>query len=909
MVNQIYLVTGMTCSACQANIERTVGKLDGVKEAKVSLLASTMKVTIDETKISSKDIVAAVEKIGYGAKLDYSSDGGGGRKKPQKSSENDEKTSKNRKNSKNDDKIADSTVGKNDFKSRFDSIKDIQKKQCDELKRRVILSLVFLLPLMYFSMATMLGTPNLYFFEGMENIMVYSLALLLVTSIIIFINRQLIINGIKSLVHLVPNMDSLVAVGSLASYIYGIAVCFIFAYGLGNNNHELVMKFMDSLYFESSATILTLVSLGKFFELKSRLKTSNALEKLVNLSPKTAKVLRDSKEVTIDSKDIAVGDIVIIKTGDIIPADGVIVSGEALFDQSAITGESMPVRLTVSDKVISASICTNGSCTFEAKRVGEDTTLAEVVKLVESASTSKAPIARIADKVSGYFVPFVFLVAIMTFFVWFVIQRDIGFALTFAVSVLVISCPCALGLATPVAIMVAMGKSASLGIMIKSAESLEILHKVTTIVFDKTGTLTEGKPTVTDIVPIKDGFKSDEILRDLASLEVKSNHPLAKAIVEKALILSPRAEFEKISNFSEYAGKGVCGKIKSKMYYAGNFEYIKKNVDIGAESAAKVEEKLDEFAKCGKMVVVFASETEVLAIVAIADSVKSDSKYVIDALKKFKIKVIMLTGDNMSVASSISKELGIDTVIAGVLPKDKNKKIEELKKSGEVVAMVGDGINDSPALMLSDVGIAMGTGTDIAADSSDVILTSGSLDGVVKAIELSKATIRDIKLNLFWAFFYNILGIPLACGAFYPLFGWQLSPMIASLAMSISSVCVVLSALSLNLFKPKFDIKKLNNIEESEEKKLQNLSENNKIYVKNNDLKENIMQKTIYISGMSCAHCKANVENALKKVPGVKSAEVNLEGKFAIVEMKASVTEVSLVAAVEDAGYKVTDIK
>lgn len=883
MVEQRYIVSGMTCAACQANIERVVKKLDGVISASVSLVAASMLVVFDETKTNTEKIVSAVEKIGYGAKPVDENDN----KKTQKTSKNTEKTLKN------DEKSS------NNGKGRFFEVQSMQKKECHELKVRLISSIILLVPLFYFSMFTMMGAPNLPIFSGAENSLIYALFLCVLTTAILIINKRLIVNGLKALFHLVPNMDSLVSIGALASYIYGIVVCFILAYGLGHQELLLVHKYMHSLYFEGSATILTLVTLGKFFELRSRLKTSGALEKLAKLAPQTAKIVRDGEEVEVNIDQINVGDIVVIKTGDTIPCDGTIIEGEGYLNQSAITGESVPVKLEVGGKVISAGICTNGSFLFKAERVGEDTTLAKVINLVDSASGSKAPIARIADKVSGVFVPVVLCIALLAFVLWAAIAKDIGFALEFAVAVLVISCPCALGLATPVAIMVAMGKSASLGILIKSAESLETLHKVSTIVFDKTGTLTEGKMSVTDILPLEENLKNEELIKKLAILEKNSEHPLAQAVIESAKTLG--VDFAgKVTDFQEVSGKGVRGRVKSSELLAGNFSFIADR-GLDEQTKSKVMEHIEGFAAEGKTAIVVVEDSRVLGLVAVADAVRQESKNIVATLKNLKIRVIMLTGDNGSVAKSIAKGLGIDSCISNVLPEDKYNKIEELKRSGEIVAMVGDGINDSPALAASDVSIAMGSGTDIAAESSDIVLSSGSLSGVVKAIELSRATIRNIKVNLFWAFFYNILAIPLAAGVFYPLFAIQLSPMIASLAMSCSSVFVVLNALTLNLFKPKmvFD----------DNKKPQNMVKKDENLSNNSEKKEKYMQKTIYISGMSCAHCKANVERALTGVEGVKSAEVNLEGKFAIVEMKASVTEVSLIAAVEEAGYKVTDIK
>ncbi len=866
MTEKKFNVTGMTCSACERNVERVVKKLDGVKDVSVNLLSSNMKVEYDESKLSPENIACAVESIGYGATLSG-----------QAKTQNTQSISESEKN-------GNSIVG-SDIK-QFQS----EKRQAVRLMRtRVVVSIILLIPLLYIAMGPMIGLPTFWFFEGAENAVVFALAQLVLSSIIIVINKKFFISGFKALIHRAPNMDSLVMLGSGASFIYGLVVTFLMAFYLGQANLEKVHSLMHTLYFESSATILALVSLGKYFESKAKLKTSSALEKLLNLSPKTANVIRDGKEVSIATESIMVGDIVVIRTGDTVPVDGVLVSGEGLLNQSAVTGESVPVKKAAGENVISASICENGAFQFKATKVGSDTTLAEIIRLVDEAGSSKAPIARIADKVSGVFVPVVMAISLLTFMIWLIAGKDFGFALTCAVSVLVISCPCALGLATPVAIMVATGKSAQFGVLPKSAESLEILHKVTTVVFDKTGTVTVGMPVVTDTVVVKEGLKEGQLLHDLAILEQNSNHPLALAVTKIANIKSEKHE---IKGYTEVSGRGITAKIDGTNYLAGNIDFAIDKKLLKEKDKEFVTQKMQEFQAQQKTAILFFKGSEIQGIVAIADKIKEGSVETIKKLQDMGIKVVMLTGDNKMTAEAIAKELGISDMISDVLPSQKQQVIKDLQESGEIVAMVGDGINDSPALTLADVGIAVSTGTDIAAQSSDVILTGGSLNALENAIELSKATMRNIKMNLFWAFFYNALGIPIAAGVLYPLAGFGMSPMLASLAMSLSSVCVVLNALRLNFFKPKQKIAKM---------------KHNKY--KNNKKKEKTMKKTISIEGMMCGHCVAHVEKALGKLEGVKSVSVSLEDKNAVVEFTKNIEDKAIISAVENEGYKVTEIK
>lgn len=851
MKKQEFIITGMSCAACQANITKAVSKLDGVKNVDVNLLSGKMNVEFDEALLKVEDIIGCVKGLGYGAEV----------------------------------KGTDSESGS--LKQDWNKSKQSKKNDLKTMRIRLILSFVLLIPLLYVSMGEMIGIPQFWFFKGTENALVNALYQLVLTSIIMIINKKFFISGFKVLVKKSPNMDSLVSLGSMASFIYSLIITFIMAFRLGEENLEAVMHLKHNLYYESAATILSLVLLGKFFESLSKQRTTSALDKLVNLVPKTANVIRDGKEISIESSKIELGDIVVIRPGDIVSADGEVVEGEGYLDQSAITGESMPIKRASGDSVISASICTNGSFKFRATKVGENTTLAEIIKLVEDAGNSKAPISRIADKVSGVFVPIVILISLLTFIVWICVTGNIASSLQSMISVLVISCPCALGLATPVAIMVATGKSASLGILIKSAEALETLHKTSIIVFDKTGTITTGSPSVTD-VEVFANIEREKLLKDLSALEQNSNHPLALAI--KQSVESNECEIYRIEDFKNENGGGISASVNGELWCAGNLKFIKKTAKIN-KNLSKINEVLEKFNNQGKTTVIFSKGEKVQGIVAIADKIRDESKSAIEELKSLKIKTVMLSGDSKLVAESVAKEVGIEEVVAEVLPANKEQIVREYQEAGNLVAMVGDGINDSPALTRADVGIAVSSGTDIAIDSADMVLTNNSLESVVTAVKLSKATIRNIKMNLFWAFFYNALGIPLAAGVFYSIFGWSLSPMIAALAMSFSSVCVVLSALSLNLF----NVKKSSKLKEKEYE------------VK---IKEEIkMRKTIKINGMMCGHCVSRVTDSLTKIDGVISADVSLEEKQAIVEVKENVTDEMLKSTIENDGYEVVSIE
>lgn len=821
-------VTGMTCSACSAHVEKSVKKLDGVKSVNVNLLQNNMHVDFDETAVSVDDIINAVVSGGYGASV-------AGKEQEKK-----------------DNKI---------------------DNEISNMKFRLIVSLACLVPLMYISMGHMWGWPFLSVFHGAENGITFALTQMLLTLPIMYVNRKYYITGFKTLFHGAPNMDSLIAIGSGAAFVYGIIAIYCIGYGLGHGDKEFAHSYMMNLYFESAAMILALITLGKFLESRAKGKTSQAIEKLIDLSPKTAVVIRDGKEVTVGVDDVQIGEIVAVKAGQSVPLDGVIVEGNGAIDESAITGESIAVEKNVGDKVIGATINKSGYFKFKVEKVGEDTALSQIIHLVEEASASKAPIAKLADKVSGIFVPVVISIAVITIIVWLLLGKGISFALSMGISVLVISCPCALGLATPTAIMVGTGKGAQYGILTKSAESLETAHQVDTVVLDKTGTITEGKPSVTDIAPV--GISDKELLQIAASIEYLSEHPLAKAIVEKADGL----EFSDVADFEQIVGQGVKGNVDGKKVLAGNYKMMREN---------NIEVSEDEiFANDGKTSLYFAVDNKFVGIIAVADTIKETSRQAIEDMRNMGLDVIMLTGDNAVTANAIKNKLPLSSAVAEVLPSDKEEVVRKLQQSGHKVAMVGDGINDAPALTRADVGIAIGAGTDIAIESADIVLMKSNLQDVVTSIELSHSVIKNIKENLFWAFFYNALGIPIAAGVLYGIAGLKLNPMIAALAMSFSSVFVVSNALRLRFFKPK-----CNNIKT----------------VKNE--KENItMTKTIKINGMMCSHCTGRVGEVLNAIDGV-SAEVSLDnGGQAVVTLAKDVSDDVLKKAVVDAGYEVVGIE
>lgn len=821
-----------------------------------------MVVEYDDKITNTDKIINAVIDIGYGATLHESKENGKSKKE-----------------------IKNSSVY-NDMKS---------------MKHRLIISLIFWIPLMYVAMYHMFkdwfGIPIPSFimnmFHGTENSLVFAFTQFLLLLPILYVNRNYFISGFKKLFKGMPNMDSLIAIGSSAATIYGIVAIYMIGYGLGHNNIEIVQNYANNLYFESAGTILTLITIGKYLETKSKGKTSDAISKLINLAPKTAVVVRDGKEIEVGIEEIVKDDEVIIKPGESIGIDGVIIEGEASIDQSSITGESIPVYKKVGDKVVSGTINKNGYIKIRATNVGDDTTLSQIIKLVEEASNSKAPISKIADKVSSVFVPIVITIAILAVIIWLLAGYSFEFALSIGISVLVISCPCALGLATPVAIMVGTGKGAENGILIKSAESLEILHSVDTVVLDKTGTITEGKPKVTDIVSL---INENELLKIAGSLEKSSEHPLAEAIVKKAE--DSKIIFNDVKKFETVSGRGVKGVIEQKTYFAGNIAFMKEN-NINTE---KVNSKAKDLLNSGKTVLYFSDDKNVIGIIAVADTIKKTSYQAIKELKKRNIDTIMITGDNSVVANSIGNEIGINRVISEVLPQDKEREIDRLQKEGKTVAFVGDGINDSPALVRSDVGLAIGSGTDIAIESADCVIIKNSLLDVVTAIDLSKSVIRNIKLSLFWAFIYNIIGIPVACGILYPAFGITLSPMIGAACMSLSSVCVVTNALRLKRFKPHFKINDCN------DGFCNNNLEKNNIEINNKE--ENLgMEKLVSIEGMACNHCKMNVEKALKEIDGVEEVNVSLEEKNAIIKLNKEISDSEIKNAIQEAGYEVIEIK
>ena len=874
MKTEKYNVTGMTCAACQANVTRCVSKLEGVEEVNVSLLANQMTVSYDESKVGEEDIIQAVEKIGYGAS----------------SLEQQPATAQS----------------KGGFRSEWQARQDQAMNSQKQMKRRLISSIVLLVPLMYIAMGSMMGLPVPWFFVGMENSLVNALAQLLLTIPVLFINRHFFQTGFKALWHRAPNMDSLVAIGSGASLVYGLFAMFRLAYGFGHGDMELVHEYAHALYFESAAMILTLVTVGKYLEARSKSKTGDALGKLVDLAPKTAVVLRGGVEQTIPAEQVVAGDIVVIRPGEGIPVDGVVTEGHGYVDQAAITGESIPVEKNPGDQVISATINKNGTFQFQASKVGEDTTLSQIIRLVDEASNSKAPIARLADKVSGVFVPVVIAIAIVTAIVWLIAGMGFEFALSNAISVLVISCPCALGLATPVAIMVGTGKAAEMGILIKSAESLENLHNVDTIVLDKTGTITSGHPAVTDVLPLDRSLTEEQFLAEAAAAEFGSEHPLAQAVVERAQQLGlslPKAEA-----FEAVAGRGIRAKVNGREYLAGNLAFLEENhqpATLEERSAAK--SVVNKLAQEGKTPLLFLRNGKLLGVIAVADTIRETSRAAIQRFNEMGLHVVMLTGDNKVTAEAIRKELGIEQAISDVLPTQKEAHIRSLQEEGHKVAMVGDGINDAPALTRADIGIAIGAGTDIAIESADVVLMKDSLDDVAAAIDLSRAVVRNIHMNLFWAFFYNVLGIPLAAGVLYPAFQLRLSPMIGSAAMSLSSVCVVTNALRLRFFKRKgtpLAEKSAPALEASHTDTDNQTAPVEEIPQEpENEKGSSEMKKVLIVEGMMCAHCQAHVQKALAGVEGVTEAVVDLESKKATVTLAQDVADQALMDAVTEAGY------
>ena len=839
-MKQKFDVQGMTCAACSAHVEKAVCKVAGVDGVNVNLLGNSMVVDYDEGATDAGQIIHAVEEAGYGASL------------PAVKGVTAQPKQVNR-----------------------------MEEEAAGMKRRFLTSLIFLVPLFYIAMGHMMGWPLPAFFQDPGNVFVVALIQFLLTLPIMYINDKYYKVGFKTLWHRSPNMDSLIALGSAAAVIYGVAALFQIAWGLGHGDQARVDKWSMDLYFESAGMILTLITLGKWLETRSKGKTSQAITRLMDLAPKTAAVLRNGAEVEIPVEEVTMGDLVVVRPGGRIPVDGIVVEGNSSVDESALTGESLPVEKGVGDQVAAATINKSGYFVFRATRVGEDTTLAQMIKLVEEASASKAPIAKLADKVAGVFVPVVIGIALVTAVVWFVLTRSIESALTAGVAVLVISCPCALGLATPVAIMVGTGKGAENGILIKSAEALETLHTVRTVVVDKTGTLTQGKPTVTDCIPAA-GVTEEELLCVAASLEKPSEHPLADAILTEAekrnIPLAPIQDFQALS------GRGVRGTLHGASVLAGNRAMLEE-AGISLEGFGDRGEAL---AQNGKTPLYFAEHGKMLGVVAVADPPKPTSAAAVRGFRELGIDVVMLTGDNRRTAEAVGRELGVTRVIAEVLPQDKEKVVAELQSQGKRVAMIGDGINDAPALARADVGMAIGAGTDVAIESADVVLMKSDLLDAVTAVRLSKKVIRNIKENLFWAFIYNIIGIPLAAGVWFPITGWQLSPMFGAAAMSLSSVCVVSNALRLKFFRPLHPEAPAEQIETQKG--------------------TSTMTKTMTINGMMCAHCQAHVEKALNAIDGV-TATVDLAAKTATVTLSKDVADEVLKNAVTEAGYEVVSIQ
>ena len=829
-----YNITGMSCASCSARVEKAVKKLDGVNSCSVNLLTNSMVV---EGDVKSQAVIKAVEDAGYGANLID--------------------------NSKKENKISDE--------------KTDEDREIKGLKLRLFSSIGFLIILMYISMGHMMWGFPVPKFLG-ENHLALALVQLLLTGIIMVINQHFFISGFKGLIHKSPNMDTLVALGAGSAFVYSTYVLFAMTSSAINGDHNGVMEYSHNLYFESSAMILTLITLGKMLESYSKGKTTNALKGLMSLAPKTATVVREGQNVTVPVEQVLRDDIFVVKPGESIPVDGVVIDGNSAVNESALTGESIPVDKAVGDAVSSGTINQSGFIKCRATKVGEDTTLSQIIKMVSDASATKAPVAKIADKVSGVFVPIVIAIALVTTLVWLAVGNTFGFALARGISVLVISCPCALGLATPVAIMVGSGVGAKNGILFKTAESLENAGKTDYVLLDKTGTITQGEPVVTDIIPYKN-YNKEQLLTLACSLENKSEHPLAKAITKIAEEkgITPN----EVSDFKALVGSGVEGIIDGEKAVGGSLDYISSICKADNE----IRVKANTLSNAGKTPLLFAKNSEVLGIIAVADVIKEDSPKAVQELKNMGIQVVMLTGDNEKTANAIGKKAGVHSVIAGVLPRGKEKAVLEYKKKGRV-AMVGDGINDAPALTQADVGIAIGTGTDVAIDSADVVFMKSRLTDVSASIRLSRATLRNIHQNLFWAFIYNIIGIPLAAGIWIPVFGWTLNPMFGAFAMSLSSFCVVTNALRLNLVNIHKD-KKYKKSKRTKEKE------------------KKTMTKTLNIKGMMCPHCEGTVKKALEEIDGVISAEVSHQSGTAIVTLKYDVSESILKKAVTDKGYEV----
>ena len=842
-----YIVTGMSCAACSSRVEKAVSKVPGVTSCSVSLLTNSMGV---EGTASEQEIIKAVADAGYGA------------------SKKEEGAAKTQSSS--------ASAGE-------DMLKD---RTTPALKKRLIASLGFLIVLMYFSMGHMMwGWPVPGFMK--DNHVMMGLLQMLLTITVMVINQKFFISGFKGLIHRAPNMDTLVALGSGASFVYSTYALFAMTDAQMHGDMDAVMSYMHDFYFESAAMILALITVGKMLEARSKGKTTDALKGLMKLAPKTAVVIRGEKEVQVSIEQVQKGDCFVVKPGENIPVDGEVIEGNSAVNESALTGESIPVDKAVGDKVSAATVNQSGYLKCRATRVGEDTTLSQIIQMVSDAAATKAPIAKIADRVSGVFVPMVITIAVLTIIVWLIAGQSIGFALSRGIAVLVISCPCALGLATPVAIMVGNGMGARNGIMFKTAVSLEETGKMQIVALDKTGTITSGEPKVTDIIPAA-GVTEDTLLKCAYALENKSEHPLARAILENAK--EENAGIEEVTGFQALPGNGLTAILDDHTLYGGNYTFISSKVSVDGD----IQKKAEKLAEAGKTPLFFGNEDRLLGVIAVADVIKEDSPQAIKELQNMGIHVVMLTGDNERTAKAIGQQAGVDEVIAGVLPEGKEQVIRKLKEKGKV-AMVGDGINDAPALTRADMGIAIGAGTDVAIDAADVVLMKSRLSDVPAAIRMSRATLRNIHENLFWAFFYNIIGIPLAAGVWYPLFGWKLNPMFGAAAMSLSSFCVVSNALRLNLFKM-YDASKDKKLKAKKEKK-------------RSKKEDKTMKKIMHIEGMMCGHCEAAVKKALEALPQVDEAVVSHEAGTAELTLNAEIADDVLKKTVEDKDYTVTSVE
>ena len=891
MRKEKYAVTGMTCSACSSHVEKSVRKLPGMEEVTVNLLTNSMQVTYDDALCKGAQIIEAVEKAGYGASLNQT-DGQIGKE------DNREGTLAEK-----------SQVSRESLKG---------KKENKEMKSRLIISIIFMILLMIVSMHHMffmwlhLPVPELFMklFHGNENALTFAFTQFLLTLPIIYVNRKYYQTGFKTLFHLSPNMDSLIAIGSGAALVYGVFAIYRIGYGMGHGDAALVSRYASDLYFESAGMILALITVGKYLETRSKGKTSEAIEKLMDLSPKTAILLtEDGEEKEIPTQQLMKDNLFVVKPGSLIPVDGIVVEGTSSINEAAITGESIPVEKQPGDTVVSATMNKAGRLVCRAVKVGEDTTLSQIIRLVEEASASKAPIARLADKIAGIFVPAVMGIAALTLLVWLLAGGGFEAAISSAIAVLVISCPCALGLATPVAIMVGTGVGAKNGILIKSGDALQSARDIDTVVLDKTGTITEGKPRVTDVIVFENAV-ADQVLALAAAIEKPSEHPLAEAIVGEAK--ARNLSIPKVEEFRAVFGKGVMGICSEKKCFAGNSGFMEEN---GVALSKEQKDAMEKLSEDGKTPLLFAVDQKLSAIIAVADTVKTSSVKAIEELHDMKIEVVMLTGDNSRTAQAVQKRLNINQVVAEVLPEDKEKEIRRLQGEGRKVAMIGDGINDAPALAAADVGIAIGAGTDVAIDSADIILMKSRLTDAITAIRLSRAVIRNIKENLFWAFFYNVIGIPLAAGIWYPAFGIRLNPMFGAAAMSLSSLFVVGNALRLRNFKSHaYERGEDEQIEQSIHDKAAVKEETligGELYkAENKEIKEERkMNKVVMIEGMMCGHCTGRVQKALEEISGVESVTMSLENKSAEVVLNEQVTDEMLKAAVTEAGYEVIEIK